>query len=147
MNLTPLLSSFLLALIAIYPGLSAAQSDEQAVLAAEDAYIAAEISRDEDSLRRLVDDRFVFNRSNGATWGKDELIQSLLAMNMVGQTVRERSVLIEDDMAMVFGTADIRFAGEAGEEKLSSLRYTATYVNRDGHWRMLALQMQARDEG
>ncbi len=65
-------------------------------------------------------------------------------MNMVGQTVRERRVLVEGDIAMVFGTADLRFANEEGSETLSSLRYTSTFINRDGPWRMLALQMQRR---
>jgi hypothetical protein len=30
------------------------------------------------------------------------------------------------------------------QNSTSLLRYTATYVNREGQWRMLALQMQKR---
>jgi ketosteroid isomerase-like protein len=95
-------------------------------------------------LRRLVDDRFVLNTNRGATSGKEELIQSILAMHMVGQSIRERSVLIEGDIAIVFGTAELRFAVPGKAESTSTLRYTATYVKRQGHWRMLALQMQPR---
>jgi hypothetical protein len=36
------------------------QTEEQRVLATEDEYVAAEVSRDEAALRRLIDDRFVF---------------------------------------------------------------------------------------
>lgn len=133
-----------LVLIAGIPAQSLAQTEEQRVLAAEDEYVAAEVHRDEATLRRLVDDRFVFNSSSGKTTGKEELIRSILGMNMVGQTVRERTVLIEDDIALVFGTADLRFPAEGGGESVSSLRYTSTFVNRDGQWRMLALQMQQR---
>lgn len=122
----------------------AAQTPEQQVLEVEDEYIAAEVRRDETTLRRLVDDNFVFNLSSGDTSGKEELIASILQMNMVGQTVRERTVLIEGAIAIVFGTADLRFAGEGGAETVTSLRYTSTYVNRHGQWRMLALQMQRR---
>jgi len=32
-----------------------------------------------------VDDRFVLNRSNGTTGGKEELITSILGMRMTGQ--------------------------------------------------------------
>ncbi len=118
-----------------------AAAEEQSVLAIEDAYVRAEVSRDEVELRRLVDD---FNRSNGTTWGKEELIAGVLGMHMTGQTVRERRVLIEGDVALVFGTADLRTADAAGQESETALRYTATYVRREGSWRMLALQMQQR---
>jgi steroid delta-isomerase-like uncharacterized protein len=120
------------------------ESEEQHVLDAEDAYVAAELSRDEAALRRIVDDRFVFNSSNGQTTGKEELIQALLEMAMTGQDVTERSVLIEGDVALVFGTTELRFAAPEGTERVSTLRYTSTYVRREGDWRLLALQMQAR---
>src|SRR5882724_2225722 len=80
------------------------QAEELRVLATEDEYVAAEVSRNEATLRKLIDDRFVLNSSRGATSGKEELIQSILKMNMVGQSIRERSVLIEGDTAFVFGT-------------------------------------------
>jgi len=123
---------------------SAKQAEETRVLATEDEYVAAEVSRDEVALRRLVDDKFQYNTSRGTTTGKEELIQSLLKMNMVGQTIKERSVLLEGNLALVFGTAEIRFASPGKPESTSTLRYTATYINRQGQWRMLALQMQQR---
>ena len=126
------------------PPASNSQDEERRVFAAEDEYVAAEVSRDEAALRRMVDDRFVFNSSNGTTSGKDELIAEILKMAMIDQTIRERSVLIDGDIAIVFGTADLKFARPDNTESLSSLRYTSTYVNRQGQWRMLALQMQKR---
>ncbi len=119
-------------------------AEELHVLSVEDEYIAAEVSRDEHALRRLIDYRFVQNSPNGTVSGKEELIEAILKLRMTGQTTRERSVLIEGDIALIFGTADIRFATPGGEDRLSSLRYTATYVKRNGQWRMLALQMQQR---
>jgi ketosteroid isomerase-like protein len=65
-------------------------------------------------------------------------------MRMIGQTLRERTVLVEGDVAIVFGTADLRLAPLGEAERVSSLRYSATYVERDGQWRMLALHMQPR---
>jgi len=124
---------------------SISQTEEQIILAVEDEYVIAEVTRDEATLRRLIDERFVFNSSKGTTKGKEELIQSVLNMAMVGQTLRERSVVIEDDIALIFGTADLRFEVPGKELSVSSLRYTSTYVKRQGQWRMLALQMQKRD--
>lgn len=126
------------------PSPSAQQVEETRVLAAEDEYVAAEVARDEAALRRLVDDKFIFNTSRGMTTGKEELIQGLLKMNMVGQAIRERSVLVEGDIALVFGTAELRFVNPGKPESVSTLRYTATYANRHGQWRLLALHMQQR---
>ena len=117
---------------------------ERQILAAEDAYVAAEVARDEAALRAVVDDAFVYNSSAGTTSSKEAFIQNVLQMNMVGQTLRERTVHVEGGVALVFGTADIRFGGT---ESLSSLRYTSVYVQREEGWRMLALQMQARATG
>lgn len=105
--------------------------------------LAAEVARDKAALDRLVDDRFVLNQSDGTTSDKAALIDAVLGMNMVGQTITERSVLLEGDVAIVFGTAELRFAPSqpGGEASSSLLRYTATYVKREGTWRMLALQM------
>ena len=66
------------------------QTEALRVLAAEDAYVAAELARDEVALRHLVDDRFVFNSAHGTTSDKEALIGGVLAMHMVGQTISER---------------------------------------------------------
>lgn len=50
------------------------QSEEQQVLAVEDECVAAEVRRDEATLRRVVDDRFVLNSSNGKTSDEEALI-------------------------------------------------------------------------
>jgi ketosteroid isomerase-like protein len=120
------------------------QTDAQRVLSAEDEYIAAEVARDETTLRRMIDDRFAFNSSKGTLTGKEDFIQTVLTLTMVGQTIRERSVLVEGDIALVFGTAELRFAEPGKEASVQNLRYTSTYVKRQGQWRMLALQMQQR---
>lgn len=121
-------------------------AEEQRVLAIEDEYVVAEVNRDEAALRRILDDRFLWNRSNGSTTGKEAYIQNIMSdsFSLVGQTIRERSLLLQGDFAFVFGTADLRFARAGQPETMSSLRYTAAYVRHEGQWRMLVLQMQAR---
>lgn len=121
-----------------------AQTEEQRVLATEDEYVAAEVRRDEVVLRRLIDDRFVLNSSNGRTSDKDTLIRDILGMRMVAQTITERSALVEGDIAVVCGTSRLQFAVPGKEDSVSILRYTSIYVKRLGQWRMLALQMARR---
>ena len=123
---------------------SLVQAEEERVLAAEDAYVAAEIEADEAALRRIVDDRFVMNSADGTTSGKNDLVRSVLGMNMTGQTISERSVLVDGDMALIFGTTELRLHPPGGTEQVATLRYTSTYVKRDGEWRMLALHMEPR---
>ena len=120
------------------------QTEEQRVLAVEDEYVSAELNRDEAALRRLVDDRFLLNSSNGSSSGKEALIRSVLGMNMTGQTITERTVMIEGDLAIIFGTAELRLEAPGRDERISVLRYTSVYVRRQGHWRMLALHMAPR---
>lgn len=139
--------------IAAVPGArsSSSRSEEAEVLAAEvlaaeDAYVEAEVRRDEAALRRLVDDRFVFNHTDGSTSGKAELIASVMGMQMTGQTLSERTALVEGDVALIFGTTDIRFATEDGGESAATYRYTSTLVKRGGEWRYLALQMDRRPQ-
>jgi ketosteroid isomerase-like protein len=119
-------------------------SEEQRVLAVEDQYVAAEVSRDEATLRRIVDDRFVFNSNSGTTSGKSELIENILSWKMTGQTISERTVMVDGDTAVTFGTAELRFASDGKEDTKSLLRYTATYIKRQGEWRFLALHMAER---
>ena len=120
------------------------QDEVERVLAAEDEYVAAEITRDEPALRRLVDVRFVRVLSNGSTYGKEELIQGVLKLRMSKQSLRERSALVEGNFAVVIGTADIWFAQAEGPDKLSTLRYSSTYIKREGQWRMLSLHLAQR---
>ena len=124
---------------------SAPSGVEQQVTAIDDEYVVAEVGHDEPAMRRLIDDRFVFNTGRGAMMGKEAFIAQALKLPMVGQTISERSVLVEGDMAFVFATTELRFAGAPGEaETVSTYRYTCAYVRREGQWRMLALQMQLR---
>ena len=135
--------SVMLGLPAIGATASAA-SEEAAVIAAEDDWIRAEIGRDEVTLRRVIDDKFVFNSNDGQTSGKEVLIEGVLGWNMTGQTISERSGLVDGDTAMIFGTTELRFASPGEEETKSLLRYTSTYVKRDGQWRAIALHMARR---
>ena len=147
-----ILASVLLAMMVMRPVLAwgpgiandPQSAEARRVLVAEDAYVAAEVNRDEDALQRIVDKRFVFNTLGGETLGKVELIDAVLKLNMTGQTLSERTVLVEGNVALIFGTTEIRSALEGQEDKKTVYRYTSTYVKRGEEWKFLALQMVAR---
>lgn len=111
----------------------------------EDEYVAAEVNRDEATLRGILDDQFTFNSNNSTTFGKSELIERVLGWKMTGQTITERTVLIDGDIAIIFGTTELRFATDGDEEETSRLRYTSVYKKRVEGWRFLALHMAQRD--
>ncbi|MFN2323767.1 MAG: DUF4440 domain-containing protein [Trueperaceae bacterium] len=95
------------------------------VLAVEDAYVAAEAARDEAALRRVIDDAFVYNASSGTVSGKDALIQNVLPMNMVGQTIRERTVRIEGSVAAADAGADGELAASFSRPAAAAAPRTA----------------------
>lgn len=145
---SPLRTALVLLALAAVMGCAATapstRTAAQEVLAADDEFASAEVSRDEAALRRLVDDRFVRVLGNGSTYGKEELIQGVLKLRMSRQTLRERSAVIDDNVAVVIGTADVWFAHPDRLDTLSTFRYSSTYVRREGQWRMLSLHLSPR---
>ena len=121
-------------------------SEEDAVIALEDEWIEAEASRDEATLRRVLDDQFTYNSSNGETSGKEAMIANVLGASMTGQTITERTASVSGNTAMVFGTTVIRYETPDGEAATPPMRYTAVYVKRNEQWRAIALQMTERTE-
>ena len=120
-----------------------ALTDEQQVIATETAWVQAEVQRDAAVLERVLDDRFLVNSSTGELSDKAAVIAEVLGWKMVSQTITDRTVLVDGDTAIVFGTANFRFAVEGKDDEASAGRYTTTYIKRDGQWRALALQMTA----
>ncbi|NIO43548.1 MAG: DUF4440 domain-containing protein, partial [Burkholderiales bacterium] len=123
---------------------AAVVAEEAAVLATEDAWVRAEVDHDAATLRRILHDQFIRNDSTGTTSAREAVIQSILGMNMTGQTLSERSVVVTGDTAVTFGTAEMRFAVPDSDDVIVLLRYTTTYVKRDGNWRAIALHMSRR---
>lgn len=120
-----------------------ALTDEQQVIATESEWVQAEIHRDAAVLGRVLDDRFMVNSSTGKLSDKPTVIAEVLSWKMVSQTITDRTVVVDGDTAIVFGTANFRFAVDGQDDEASAGRYTTTYIKRDGRWRALALQMTA----
>ncbi len=95
-------------------------------------------------MRRLVDDRFVFNNADGMTTDKEAFVQYVMKLLLLGDSVRERSIVVDGDVALVFAAADLQLPGRdpPGSVSVRSLMYTCVYIRRGDGWRMLALQME-----
>ena len=132
-----------LASVRVEAGGSAAPSpsDEQQVIATESEWVQAEVNRDAAVLDRVLDDRFLLNSRNGGTRDKASVIADVMGWRMLAQTISDRTVVVDGDTAVVFGTATFRFAVEGKDDAVSVARYTTTYVKRDGKWRAIALHM------
>ena len=124
-------------------GSTVALTDEQQVIAVGSQWVEAEVHRDAAVLDGVLDDRFILNSGSGELRDKATVIADVLRWTMVEQTITDRSVLIDGDTAIVFGTANFRFAVEGKDNEVSAGRYTNVYLKRDGRWRALALQMTA----
>lgn len=120
---------------------TAAPSEEQQVIATETEWVEAEVKRDAAVLERVLDERFLINSSKGVPRSKASVIADVLVWTLVSETITDRTVLVDGDTAIVFGTANFRFAVEGKDEATSAARYTTTYIKRDGRWRALALHM------
>ena len=117
--------------------------DEQQVIATETEWVQAEVHRDAAVLERVLDDRFLVNSSTGKLSDKATVIADVLGWKMTSQTITDRTVVVDGNTAIVYGTANFTFAVEGKDDEVSAGRYTTTYIKRDGQWRALALQMTA----
>lgn len=122
---------------------SPALTDEQQVIATETEWVQAEVHRDAAVLQRVLDDRFMVNLSTGKLNDKTAVIADVLSWNMTSQTITDRTIVVDGDTAIVYGTANFRFAVEGKDDEVWAGRYTTTYIKRDSRWRALALQMTA----
>lgn len=123
-----------------------APGDEQQVIATEAEWVEAEVKRDAAVLDRVLDERFLINSSKGVPRNKASVIADVLVWTLVSETITDRTVLVDGNTAIVFGTATFRFAVEGKDEATSAARYTTTYIKRDGRWRALALHMTSLEE-
>lgn len=123
------------------------QSEEQRVAALEDEWLEAEVRHDEATLRRVIGDRYTMNLSDGTTLGKEQYIADILSGAMASAWITERTVLVDGDTAVTFGTVNVMDPPVDGKESAPRLgRYTLVYVRRDGQWQALAFHIGKRSD-
>lgn len=111
----------------------------QQLLDLEKQWTEAEDKSDTETLRRILDDRFVATFGAAKTYDKEAFIK-LFARDVdpsASQTVTYEAVIIDGDTAVVIGTDTARGTRD-GAARTAVYKYTATYIRRDGRWRALA---------
>jgi ketosteroid isomerase-like protein len=103
-------------------------------------WVKAENAHDAAALNRILDDKFITTSGSGAPHDKDYFIKALTkgkADPAQSQSLTDESVVVEGDTAVVVGTDTFHMANHAKPDGLA-LRYTITFIRRDGRWLALA---------
>jgi len=113
---------------------------EQALKVVEQQWMEAFKSRDEETLSRILDDRFIFTDEEGRFFNKIEYIDAAV------RQIKVESYSMDDVIVRVFGDTGIvagRWTGKLtidGKDASGTVRYTDTFVKRLGRWRSVASQ-------
>ena len=103
-------------------------------------WVTAENEHDAAALRRILDDQFITTSGAGKPGNKESFIKSLTAGKAdprQSQTLTDESVVVDGDTAVVDGTDTFHRTDGAQPDGLA-LRYTITFIHRNGRWRALA---------
>ena len=112
----------------------------QQVLALGKEWAEAEDKHDGQTLRRILDDKFIATFGTHQPHDKGSFIQAQLRGEVdptVSQTLTDETVVIDQDTAIVVGTDTLR-GTRNGVAYTRVGRYTATYIRRQGKWVALA---------
>jgi len=113
---------------------------KQAVLDLGKEWVAAEQHHDLPTLRRMLDDKFVFTFGAGKSYDREGYLKLMIGGDVdptESQALTDQSVLVDGDTAVEVGT-DTAQSTENGTAHTRVYRYTVTYIRRQGRWRALA---------
>ena len=113
---------------------------EQQLRDVEQAWIKAENNHDAAALRPILDERFISTFDADEPLDKEGFIKYVTkgAPNpSLSQTLSNLTIRVAGDTAIVVGTDTVTRTRE-GKVLTNVLRYTVTYIRRDGRWRALA---------
>jgi len=117
-----------------------AADDRQQLLDLEKEWVAAETKHDLATVRRILDDKFVFSYGAGKPQNKEAFLKQIGTGDIdptESQTLSDWNAIIDVDTAVVVGTDTVQ-GTEKGAAYMMVYRYTATYIRRHGRWRALA---------
>ena len=115
-------------------------NEAQALLKLEREWIEAFKNRDKAALERILADDFIFTDDEGQVYGKTQYIEA------VTQVIKVGSYAVDDHTIRVYGDTGIvaaRWTGKItvdGKDASGSIRYTDTFVKRQGRWQVVASQ-------
>jgi hypothetical protein len=122
-------------------GPSAPKAPADVVKAAELERFAAAEKNDLGALDKLLADDLTYTHSTGVLETKAQFIGSLKAGKLKFKKIEPADVQVRvyGKTALINGTAKVSVVSE-GQPKDISLRFTDAWVERAGHWQMVAWQ-------
>ncbi len=132
-----LLSVLLVCLVLAMPRPSWAAEDE--LLATDASWNTLRLSADVAGLDRLLADDWLLTHSDGKVQTKAEYLEELSTRSRRNQAIGNEDVRLRryGDTAVVTGTS-VQSAVSNGQPWQGRFRFTRVWVQRDGHWVMVA---------
>lgn len=125
-------------LMFVLPGQAA---PDEGVKAAEAARLRALIEGDVETLRRVLADELTYTHSTARIDTKDSYMEPLLAGRTRYTSLEPSGVVarVYGQVAILTGTLrSVALVG--GRESRTHMRFTSTWIQRDGRWQMVAWQ-------
>lgn len=107
------------------------------VLAVTQAWVEAENKHDAGALAGILDDKFISTYAANKPIGKDRFIKGITKGPVdptQSQSLTDETVVVDGDTAVIVGDDTFH---SATKPPSAPLRFTITYVRRDGHWQAL----------
>ncbi len=106
------------------------------IRALESEWVQAEMKRDASALQMILDEHFTATFGGAAPMDKAAFIAEITKdTDGWKQEISEQTVTIDGDVAISTGLDTVT---PPGQSQSHVIRYTVTYVYRDGHWRPFA---------
>lgn len=119
---------------------AATADDEQGLLAFEQQEEDAVLRHDVPTIARMLDDRFVSTDARGQTVDKAGFLAKMRDFALKAAVLKDWVAHVYGDTGVVVGTENLTVVTSSGEDKDWSIRYTCTYLRRDGQWRFISEQ-------
>ena len=115
-------------------------TDDDAVLAADDARLAALIACDLDALDRLLRAELIFVHADGRRDGKAAFLDHTRTGHVRYRAIArgETHVTVSGDVAVLNARAELEVT-VAGEPRTSPLRYMSVWTRGPSGWQLLAI--------
>jgi ketosteroid isomerase-like protein len=130
-----------LPLVAALPAVTAAESPEDEIRAADARRMAAMVRADVQELGSLLADELTYTHSSGQVETREQLLATISSgkLDYVSMVPSEDQVRVYGNTAVRTGRADVKVRA-GGQENVLALRFTEVWVKGEGGWRLVVWQ-------
>jgi len=138
----PHLACSLLAALAVAPTIALASADEQALIDLENRLSEANRTGDVDFVMRIEDENYTLTNSRALVSHRADDIEELRKRDPRYDVfhTHDMQARVYGDTGIVIGIVSLK-GTSAGKPFEADLRFTDTFVKRDGEWKIVAAQV------